>query len=490
MKKNSYQNIIGKFLQPEILFVTLSIVAGILISLLLPPFRGPDEASHIFRSYELSKGDIFLNSENGSNGFRIPDALQRVNIASFQVKGTVWNQRTQKYYDAGVRKNTDGNQFQSFEGAGVYPPFAYINYLPFSSLGRLLHINEYYYTLLLRIGGLLVSIFIIYLAIRVTPVGKWLIVAIGLLPMSIHQMSVVSTDGLVISSSLLFIACVLAIYFQTKKKPRSNDDMLSWRTVAMLVISGTLVASKPGYWPLLLLIFITLPNLRSMVAVKNYRHLLIVIIPVMTFVLWYGLLIWQHQNTLQNYFETANPGSTLVSPKQIIKETINPIKLADRFTETYLVQPYFPRLNFDFAANYQPTFVFNTFIGSFGSLAAYPPSWLSITVLLSLVLGLFITPTIIHFKKRDRVISAILISLGFILITYIFWLSWTAEDMPFVFGVQGRYFIPLLALLLVFIPAKKMLNISHSTHLRLLVSCIIINIVVTILTIKNYFYAV
>jgi uncharacterized membrane protein len=484
-----FSGLVHQIKKPHNFYLVIAVVAGITISFLLPPFNGNDEASHIYRIYEFSNGDILLDKGATGLGYKIPDALRRVNVSGFSNVNSNFSGQVANYFAKGQKQNGDSYSFQTFEGAGVYPPMAYLNYLPTSFLVRIFNnINEYIYSLTLRISGLIVCILLIYAAIRFIPIGKWFVVSIGLLPMSIYQMSVVSTDGLLIASSILFVSLIL----YTKK----NYDILSnkkWLiSSAILLVLAIIISSKPGYWPLLLFLLLIPKKFNQLFKRRGLSYPITILIAVVIFGLWYSVLFINNQTSTKHYFEQANKGSVLVTKKQVLKEAINPITLSTRLSETYVVQPPLKNISGSISeANYQPDFIFRTFVGVFGPLNIYPPSWLTISVIGSLILGFLIGPfTLVDklLKRREKYLAIIVWAVSFLLISFIFWVSWTPNNMPVIFGVQGRYFIPLLPVFLFLIPKRKLISVSYNKLVYSLLTLTIINLVITLLTIYNHYY--
>lgn len=484
--------------KPSRLYVILALLAGITISIILPPFRGPDEAAHVFRVYEITSGDLFLDkgtsSESGhqGNGHLVPESLSRVNHVGFKNEEKNLSKQIDNFYQAGERRSSDTDKFEIFEGAGIYSPLSYLNYLVPSVVAQAFHTNSYIYTLFLRIGGLISSIAFIYLAIRITPIGKWFFVAIGLLPMALHQLSVVSTDGLLIASSLLFVAVILHLRFaynELSKKPTT----IALFSLAILVLAS-IVASKPGYWPVLLITLLLVKKPRALLRLPAIIYTASVGVAVVLYVIWYGLISLQQQTDLKHFFEQANPQSTLITKGEFFHQVRNPITVMNKFYSTYVSHPLFKKVDGDIAPNYQPSFIFNTFIGSFASLNIYPPSWLSLTVIGSLLVAFLAGYKEKRlyknlFGRKEKVIPLIGLIGSFVAVSVIFWMSWTTSDMPFIFGVQGRYFIPLLALFVFFIPSKKIINLRDNIVLRALVVLFLINSYMMLTSIYNYFYA-
>jgi len=488
------KKVVSTFRKPGAFFLLVALVVGTVIVVVLPPFRGPDEAAHVFRVYQLTSGSVLLQkgtTEDGHDGlgYAIPDAIQRTNIAAFQEKGDSLTDRMHALYKAGTKKTTDTTQFQTFEGAGIYPPTSYANYLPASAVMKALKTNAYVYILLLRLSGLLICIALIYMAIRIIPFGKWLLVAIGLLPMSLHQMSVVSADGLIIASSILF--CAVILYLRKTYDTFGVNKRKTLLMVVTLTVLAVILSSKPGYWPILFLLFLVPPSPKELFRKPAVVLTMVAAFAACLFLVWFAFISVNNQSDTKHFFEQANYHSKLVSKHQVLHQAVNPVSLGERFIETYVIQPYYPRIPKDFIANFQPSFIFDTFTGVFGSLEAYPPSWMAVTVVSSLFIAFSVEPVALgvgKLRKYDRLISLLLMVAGAGMLSLIFWLSWTAEDMPFIFGLQGRYFLPILPLLLFALPRKKVLTAKPSSLVSLLSILIVVNSVISLLTIYNYFY--
>lgn len=474
--------------KPYNFYLVIALFAGILFSLIIPPFRGPDEASHVFRIYELSNVDFFLEKGNDGYGYNIPDALQRVNINSFADKEKGVIKRIQNSYENGRVQKSDGNSFQTFEGSGTYTPIAYAIYVPTAAFTRLMSNNFYIFFMVLRFSSMLACVILTFFAIRIIPFGKWFMVTIGLLPMAIHQTSVVSTDGLLIASVALFVASIL----YAKKNWQNINTKYKLALLCLLSLLSVVISAKPGYIPLLLLLFL-LPSALFSNLKKYWLYIISIgVVAILSFASWYVLIYTVGQSgAMRTYFERVNHVQ-LESKKEIVKDSIlNPLSISERFINTYVLQKQYTNELATFSNNAMPSFFFNNFVGNFGSLQIYPPSWISVTVILSLVLGYSLNRSRNTFSltHKELALAAGSIVLSFALINLIFWLSWTAIGMPFIFGLQGRYIIPILFAIILFVPTKRIFNFTDKTIIKLLMIVVLINVSVSAATIFNYFYA-
>ena len=60
----------------------------------------------------------------------------------------------------------------------------------------------------------------------------------------------------------------------------------------------------------------------------------------------------------------------------------------------------------------------------------------------------------VEFKKKERIITALIFLITYIGIYGIFYLTWTTVGLNTILGVQSRYFLPIIALIPLFIGGK------------------------------------
>jgi uncharacterized membrane protein len=102
--------------------------------------------------------------------------------------------------------------------------------------------------------NLLVSIMLVFIAIRIIPVFKWLFTMAGLLPMTLYQFASLSYDATTIGLSFLLISMILRLAF-------SEDIDIKRSVFWIFIISVLLATSKPPYF-LIALSFLIIPVAR------------------------------------------------------------------------------------------------------------------------------------------------------------------------------------------------------------------------------------
>ena len=160
----------------------------------------------------------------------------------------------------------------------VYPP---LGYLP-QAAGLLVGIGggmePIYGQTLARVFNLLVYILLVAVSIKLVPIGRWLLVVLGLLPTSLFLASSLSPDSLNIAWSFVFIAYVARLYHGGVK--------ISTRQIGILGVLGFgLFMLKVAYAPLLLLVL----GLDERVMKRLLRWLFVTLVAIIGSIVY---LVW------------------------------------------------------------------------------------------------------------------------------------------------------------------------------------------------------
>ncbi len=204
--------------KPEFIFIIFAFIFGVIFMFLTPPYKVPDESSHLLRACEVADG-IFYN------------------------KTPAQNVECDKYIQ---------RQFSLIRPAEVYqvtgyPPVLYA----FSSLG--LNAGKFWGGAVMfylgRIFNLLMWIALIAAAIRITPVFKYQFLFAALLPMSVYVGMSLSADAFNNAFSFLFFAYLFKLIYDKKDLERQDYILL----VLMSVLSAF---TKGAIYPIFLFFFL------------------------------------------------------------------------------------------------------------------------------------------------------------------------------------------------------------------------------------------
>jgi len=140
--------------QPVIVFISLSVAFGSLISLVTPPLRGPDEIAHFLRIYSYTRGELLPTAEvDGRKGIFVERELYSQlhffrtageSFARGREQGVRYGQIMADYRDADATSVSYLDQaviFAPFAGTEGYNPVAYIPYIGAAAIGRVLGLD-------------------------------------------------------------------------------------------------------------------------------------------------------------------------------------------------------------------------------------------------------------------------------------------------------------------------------------------------------------
>ncbi len=242
--------------KPEFIFIIFAFIFGVVFMFLTPPYKVPDESSHLLRACEVADG-IFYN------------------------KTPAQNVECDKY----IQK-----QFSLIRPAEVYqvtgyPPVLYA----FSALGlnagKLWGGAVMFY--LGRIFNLLMWIALIAVAIRITPVFKYQFLFAALLPMSVYVGMSLSADAFNNAFSFLFFAYLFKLIYDKKDLERQDYILL----VLMSLLSAF---TKGAIYPIFLFFFL---------PIKKYKYLFSISFLGLAF----ALMSWWAAINLPFYNPQASP---------------------------------------------------------------------------------------------------------------------------------------------------------------------------------------
>ncbi len=219
---------------PEYAFLGISLTFGMLMLVITPPFLVPDEPAHFFRSYQIAEFNFFNSNSH------IPKSLVELSSICDRMKFNTHEKTTREEILAlaNIKLNPSVR-------VHVDAPTYTIPYLPQALgifAGKIFQLNPFWLFYLGRLFNLIVSLFLVFLAIRTTPVLKWLFFLLGIMPMTLYQFASLSYDAVTIGLSFLLIATLLNDAFNAEKRIGTRE------LVILFLLSGLLAAGKPPYF--------------------------------------------------------------------------------------------------------------------------------------------------------------------------------------------------------------------------------------------------
>ncbi len=405
----------------ERLFLLLYIPFALVMMLVMPLGAPPDEQAHLRQAWLLSSG------QTGTEHCVYPENLRAILADSAGgTEASILKEedlRTARLSEETVTE--PGN-----EATGIYPRAAYV---PQSLMMFLTGLFTDRISLLLysaRIGSMLVTGLLFFFAIRRSPTGKAVLLAIALLPLTLQEAASASCDGMVIAGISWIAAELLRRICGAGR--RTAGDCLRFAGMGALA-----VLCKLTYAPVLLLGL--MPKVAAGEAKKQKRreNLLMAGGFLAAAALWYIFSILQL---------SGRQGMTSEAMHRLGKVLANPLTLITMQAKTLIHQA--------------PGWIRQLF-GVFGRLDVFSP-W-PLTILLGVsFLGVALTDGglsgLLPDRKEKRKLLVLLlltVLLCWTLLSGALLVWWTGEDSEVIRGIQGRYFLPFLFCLLLCLPKMK-----------------------------------
>lgn len=411
-----------KNIKEEHLFLMIAPIVCIFFMLVMPTFKSHDEYYHWLKAYEVSEGNLMTPIKDGIQGSIMPDSVAEVFPSD-------WIHMT--YSDAkeilNVKLNEEEQGILNPETAAVY---SFVQYVPQAigiCIGRLVTDNVYIITYAGRAINMMFAILILYLAIKITPFGKKLLLIPAMIPIAIEGFTSLSPDAMTISISFLYIAYILYLAFGNKEKVKIKDKAI------LLLLSIIIALCKIVYIPLVMLILI-IPKYKFKNESNKNKLLNFIIIAGIAIII---NLSWLAISS--RYLSTFREGDSTV---QVMLAISNPIEYLQKLL--YTVNLY---------GNKYTMSLFGSELG-----------WGELVKLYSIIpyafLGIYCFSAIIDdeikgkFEKYQIFWMALVVIAILGLIFTSLYVQWTVVGSNRIEGVQGRYFLPILPLITILIASK------------------------------------
>jgi uncharacterized membrane protein len=423
---------------PVLFFVTVASLLGLVTTFLTPPFQVPDEPVHFYRAFHISEGNMVAEQVgDGPEAVGGPLPRSLLETVDLTLTGLPFNPEV-KVDREKLRKAmamplaSEDRVPYAFAAASVYFPLVYFP----QSLGmmpaRWLNAAPVWLLWAGRLGNVLASVALIALALRLMPFHRWTFVLLALTPMVLFQRSSVSGDSVTFSACMLMIATAFHFAFR-------NQGPLRPAQLGLLLGCAVFVAlCKQAYLPLTLL-FLLLPVAR-LGSLRRYVPMLAVIVGVPT------LLQMAWSATAKAAYRPESVSA------QISFVLHHPFKVMGIIATTLWQD--LPRLS-------RQTF------GVLGWLdTPIPDAGLVTLAVLILAVAMLDGPTTERVGGRVRLLSFGIALGGIVLVHAMLYVAWTGVGAERVEGVQGRYLLPFLPLLVIAIAPALRLTGARTRLLR------------------------
>lgn len=454
--------------EPHNFFIVVGLVFGLLFVALTPPLQGPDEQAHFAQAFKYSEANFF----SSSNEKTLPKSLKATYDTVFY-NDQIRFFSTERYEHSRTREafaiplNLNDREFDNGYVAGTaYSP---IGYLPASIMivvGKLFNTPPIGLLYLARIGGLISWLVLIYFAIRISPIGKWAISIVGILPMLLFQAAVVTVDTLSFASLILLLSYALNL---TQRSSRINLRQL----MILLLLAAVSVLSKQG------MIFI-LPIVAILLFGKNKQSFLnkFVLVTSVLVVSAALMLAW------------TSVGGTMI-PNVNLPEGVQPsVQIGNFFSNpTEFIYALWNTNFFTWGDS-----ITRSFMGTFGWMDTQTALWITILGYVVLVFAIFSNRAADAKKipylltRKVRFLLFCLTGFYFLSLSAILYAYNTPVNFNIIYGLQGRYFLPMLLPLIIAFANDNEIKLKPFAELTILRVLPIVTLSLGMLTLFIRYY--
>jgi len=199
-------------MKPTRLFLIIGILFGVGLAVFAPFGTGFDEDKHLARVFDISGLHMLPNRSIYDKTVYFSE-FHTLSYRRFFYRDQGAELFTPAYFS--VKGNYGSMAVETT--MSTYPPLMFFPQAGVAGIAwRVKDLPIIPVVIVIRLVTLAVYLLGCYLAIRTTPVAKWLFLVAALLPTPLYQASTVNGDGYTHAVSLLFIAVVLSVVFQTE----------------------------------------------------------------------------------------------------------------------------------------------------------------------------------------------------------------------------------------------------------------------------------
>jgi len=396
----------------ELLFLLIVLMVGMPMILLIPPGAGYDEEDHLVRVWELSASS-FIPGQIPAQEMKYPKIFRDIAYRQQDAAGIIDSGFWQRY--AGASLGEHGYVSREINTKSVYSPALLLpQAITMRHLGRRADLPALPVFYACRLAGLISYLILAWLAIRLLPFGKWILLVLAASPMASFQAATISADTISNGMGFLFIAgCLRAAGFEE----------IGWKEFGNLVILIFLLfLAKINLVPLIVLPFLLITSSRF---TRKGSYLLLLAVTVVLFIVevaGWNIIASRHVDSI--LANDANPAA------QLRYMWDHPFTFLQTVVRDLVVNG--------------PVY-FQGWINGYGYYYWTPPQIVSLFFLLSLGAAMLSNSIPGRVNKRFAIVSIVIFVAGYLATILSLYVSFTPVGADRVQGVQGRYFIPLVA---------------------------------------------
>jgi len=428
IKSSSLAGTVTRLLKiPQIAFLILGLLFGIIMLTVNPPGRTADESLHFIKAYGISRGHVLPEWKDKKAGTYFPRSFLdlMVKTGANETGSKLEVEDITSSFKIPLKEPVKVFASYGYTGIIAYPPVPYIPSAIAIAVGRLFHLTPIVLLYAGRLCNLLAWLALVYLAISITPVLKWTFFLLALMPMTMNEAASLAADSITIGLSFLAIAFFFKLSMDQSKQSIERKDIY-----ILLVLAAVLAFAKPPYY-LLVFLFVLIP-VRKFKSKKEY----LVVFAIMLLLVSFIVIPWNMAlgETMTGRLPTISPGDQLqyvaTHPLSFFKVLITTI---DNYKEEWIAE----------------------FTGKLGWLEVALPTWLVYAYLFMLISVAALDKDETKVHAKEKAYSFVVMLSIFLCILAINYLTWTPLRNPTIEGFQSRYFIPIAPLLFLLLYNQK-----------------------------------
>lgn len=418
-------------------FVPLALILGLIFNFVIMVNGVPDEPAHIDTAYKYSDKILFTNTEVEGTIYKRQCDIEMTDMLVNGVENNSYYQLANHFFE--IPDNTELVSVTYLDAGHVVPGIVYIPSAIGISIGRLLGLSALFTLSLGRIMNLIVFVLLIELSIRLIPYGKNMLAMVMLLPISLQQASSTSYDAVINGVLILFIAlCFNLAYTQQIQKSK---------LVLLAVLSIFIALTKGGvYLPLcLLIILVYCKNRKTEVRSRKISIKKIILALCIIGVLALALLVKYMPLFIQLLGDSSTQSLDPDAYYSFAFLIRNPPKLLYLFWNTFI------KLGSDHMRG---------LLGGMLGWLDFKINWIYLIILYDGLLLLSNTDADRYpGTGKDKLLLAFTSASSILLIALSMIVSFTSNQLAYIDGLQGRYYLVLFPLLL-FLATTKMIHVN------------------------------
>ena len=431
----------------EIFLICILLTFGIPMILLIPPGAGYDEEDHLVRVWEIS-GLSFIPGELPAKEMQYPrifrDLAYRQQASLGIIDSDFWQTNANALLDEHGYVHRKINTKSVYSPALLLPQAITMRYL-----GRVANLPALSVFYLARFAGLLSYLSLIWLAIRIIPFGKWLLLILSVSPMALFQATTITSDTISNGIGFLFIAGSLEI---------AKSEGMEWKKIGtLLLLVFLLFLAKLNVIFLILLPFVLISPSRYE---QRWIYLFIVVISIILFIV--EVVGW-------NVIASRNADSLMANDANVPAQLQHILGHPLHFLGIVIKDLFMNGISY-----------VQTWINGYGYYYWTPPHIASIFFLLSLGSVLLVASTADAVDKKFNILFITVFVLGYLATIVLMYLTFTPVGSDKILGPQGRYFIPSAMLLFLALSSlsalKKLGRPSINWGMGFLIAALSINL--------------